>query len=338
MNDFFVGGIVFEPLSNLSINQSSDNDNVQCVNQIRNVNVTQSDLSFPLLGPPPDNSERPKGAEIFLGRLPPTVFEDELVPLLETFGKIWEVRILLNEKSEFGRGFAFATFYDSNVARAVVRNLTNKPLPGHDGVNFSISLSKPHSLVMIKNLPKHKSRAQITRDFEGFFEGMLGVNIWGIEGKPPVLWASLVSGHVFHFPLRLHFSFSASVILSLTPPPPISNRFGKLWCQNAPLDDLSKVKIVYGRKSQNSRSYDGFCDRSVNQSINRQTLRCKCKWPANTGQVNAWLINWLIDWSLIFDSMIIDWLIDLVKKGETLGWIFSFFNSIAAKFLINKAF
>ena len=98
-------------------------------------------------------------------------------------------------------GFAFATFYDSNVARAVVRNLTNKPLPGHDGVNFSISLSKPHSLVMIKNLPKHKSRAQITRDFEGFFEGMLGVNIWGIEGKPPVLWASLVSGMFFisHF-------------------------------------------------------------------------------------------------------------------------------------------
>ncbi|OQV17780.1 putative Heterogeneous nuclear ribonucleoprotein Q [Hypsibius exemplaris] len=145
-------------------------------------------------GPPPDGSERPRGAEIFLGRLPPTVFEDELVPLLETYGKIWEMRILLAEKTELGRGFAFATFYEAKVAQTVVRQLTNKPLPGHPGINFSISLSKPHSLVMIKNLPKNKTRAAITRDFEGFFEGMLGVNIWGVEGRPPVLWASLEFG------------------------------------------------------------------------------------------------------------------------------------------------
>ena len=122
------------------------------------------------------------------------MYEDELVPVLEKFGKLWEVRVLLDEKGESGRGFAFATFYDNSVANNVVRQLTNRPIPGRPGTKWSISLSKPHALVMITNLPKHKTRADLMRDFEGLFEGVLETNIWGIdpEVRPPKLWASLV--------------------------------------------------------------------------------------------------------------------------------------------------
>ncbi|GAV09426.1 hypothetical protein RvY_18972 [Ramazzottius varieornatus] len=147
-------------------------------------------------GPPPDGSERPRNAEIFLGRLPRDMYEDELVPELEKFGKLWEVRVLLDETGELGRGFAFATFYDSSVANNVVRQLTNRPIAGRPGTKWSISLSKPHALVMITNLPKHKTRADLIKDFDGLFEGVLETNIWGIdpEIRPPKLWASLEFG------------------------------------------------------------------------------------------------------------------------------------------------
>ena len=43
-------------------------------------------------------------------------------------------------------------------------------------------------------------------------------------------------------------------------------QFSNFWCQNVPLDILSTVTTVFGRKGQNSWSYDGFCFRSINQS------------------------------------------------------------------------
>ena len=46
-------------------------------------------------------------------------------------------------------------------------------------------------------------------------------------------------------------------------------------------------------------------------------------------------IDRLIDWFLIFDSMISDrrLMVDLVKRGEKFDWIFDFLNSLAAKLL-----
>ena len=52
--------------------------------------------------------------------------------------------------------------------------------------------------------------------------------------------------------------------LSWASPSPSSDF--RFWCQNIPLNVLNTVKIVSGRKSQNSQSRDGFCFRSINQS------------------------------------------------------------------------
>jgi len=48
-------------------------------------------------GPPPDWSDPPpgRGCEVFVGKLPRDCFEDEIVPVFERFGRIYEVIMFL---------------------------------------------------------------------------------------------------------------------------------------------------------------------------------------------------------------------------------------------------
>jgi hypothetical protein len=51
-------------------------------------------------GPPPNWTDFPpnRGCEVFLGKIPRDCFEDELVPLCEKVGKIYEIRLMMDFK------------------------------------------------------------------------------------------------------------------------------------------------------------------------------------------------------------------------------------------------
>lgn len=55
-------------------------------------------------GPPP-----PRGCEVFVGKIPRDMYEDELVPLFDKAGKIYEFRLMM-EFSGANRGYAFVTY------------------------------------------------------------------------------------------------------------------------------------------------------------------------------------------------------------------------------------
>ncbi len=57
--------------------------------------------------------------KIFLGRLPEDLFEDELIPLMEKCGKIYELRVIVDHEG-YNRGFGFVTFCDKDSARNAV--------------------------------------------------------------------------------------------------------------------------------------------------------------------------------------------------------------------------
>lgn len=71
-------------------------------------------------GPPPDWSEGSNppgpGCEIFVGKIPNEVFEDELIPLFEEVGRIWDLRLMIDPISGFNRGFAFITYCNRDDA------------------------------------------------------------------------------------------------------------------------------------------------------------------------------------------------------------------------------
>lgn len=51
----------------------------------------------------------PRGCEVFVGKIPRDMYEDELVPLFERAGRIYEFRLMMEFSGE-NRGYAFIMY------------------------------------------------------------------------------------------------------------------------------------------------------------------------------------------------------------------------------------
>lgn len=56
-----------------------------------------------------------------MGKIPRDLFEDELVPLFEKAGQIWDLRLMMDPLSGLNRGYAFITFCDKDAAQEAVK-------------------------------------------------------------------------------------------------------------------------------------------------------------------------------------------------------------------------
>ena len=76
-------------------------------------------------GPPPDwNGPTPQsGCEIFVGRIPKDVYEDELIILFEKIGKLWDLRLMIDPVSSQSRGYAFITYCNKEDAQKAVQEV-----------------------------------------------------------------------------------------------------------------------------------------------------------------------------------------------------------------------
>lgn len=62
--------------------------------------------------------------KVFIGKLPRDVFEDELIPLCEQVGPIWDLRLMIDPISGYNKGYCFVTYCcqtDSTKACELVR-------------------------------------------------------------------------------------------------------------------------------------------------------------------------------------------------------------------------
>ena len=58
---------------------------------------------------------------MFVGKVPKDMFEDELVPLFEQCGRIWDLRLMMDPLSGANRGYAFIKYCRKEGAEAAVR-------------------------------------------------------------------------------------------------------------------------------------------------------------------------------------------------------------------------
>lgn len=65
----------------------------------------------------------PIGSEIFVGRIPKDVYEDELIPLFEKIGKLWDLRLMIDPLSSQSRGYAFITYCNREDAQKAVQEV-----------------------------------------------------------------------------------------------------------------------------------------------------------------------------------------------------------------------
>jgi heterogeneous nuclear ribonucleoprotein R len=76
-------------------------------------------------GPPPDWTAPPPGpgCEVFCGKIPKQLYEDDLIPVFEKCGIIWDLRLMMDPMSGLNRGFAFITYTNKDEARKAVQEL-----------------------------------------------------------------------------------------------------------------------------------------------------------------------------------------------------------------------
>ncbi|KAL0101778.1 hypothetical protein PUN28_019129 [Cardiocondyla obscurior] len=68
--------------------------------------------------------------EIFVGRIPKTIFEDTLYPLFKTVGEIFQIRLMV-DMAELTRGYCFIMYTNQeNAARAIVQLDEHEIIPG----------------------------------------------------------------------------------------------------------------------------------------------------------------------------------------------------------------
>lgn len=100
----------------------------------------------------------PKGTEVFIGRIPRDVFEDELLPIFESAGQIYKFRLMM-DFSGFNRGFGFAQYTNRAAALNAINLLDQKEIRPKEfiGVVESIDNCK----LSIDNLPPTVTAEQI---------------------------------------------------------------------------------------------------------------------------------------------------------------------------------
>ncbi|XP_015913423.1 heterogeneous nuclear ribonucleoprotein R isoform X2 [Parasteatoda tepidariorum] len=130
-------------------------------------------------GPPPDwDNKSPPGAgcEVFVGKIPKTIFEDELIPVFEKCGQIWDLRLMMDPLTGQNRGYAFITYCNREAAQSAVKQLDNYEIKS--GKNLKVNVSVPNLRLFVGNIPKSKSKDEIFEEFGKLTAGLSEVIIY----------------------------------------------------------------------------------------------------------------------------------------------------------------
>ncbi|XP_056441983.1 RNA-binding protein 47 isoform X4 [Gadus chalcogrammus] len=128
-------------------------------------------------GPPPgwDGQAPPRGCEIFVGKIPRDVYEDELVPVFESVGRIYEMRLMMDFDGK-NRGYAFVMYTQKHEAKRAVRELNNYEV--RPGRLLGVCCSVDNCRLFIGGIPKTKKREEILEEVSKVTEGVLDVIVY----------------------------------------------------------------------------------------------------------------------------------------------------------------
>jgi len=111
-------------------------------------------------GPPPDftGTIPCRGCEVFVGKLPRDCYEDELVPVFESVGKLYEMRLMMDYNGQ-NRGYAFVVYHNKRDAQKCVRTINNYEI--RKGRLLGVCQSVDNCRLFIGGIPKKVKREEI---------------------------------------------------------------------------------------------------------------------------------------------------------------------------------
>uniref|UniRef100_A0A9J8DA51 Heterogeneous nuclear ribonucleoprotein R n=1 Tax=Cyprinus carpio carpio TaxID=630221 RepID=A0A9J8DA51_CYPCA len=131
-------------------------------------------------GPPPEEvftGPQPGiGTEVFVGKIPRDLYEDELVPLFEKAGSIWDLRLMMDPLTGQNRGYAFITFCSKDAAQEAVKLCDNYEI--RSGKYLGVCISVANNRLFVGSIPKNKTRESILEDFGKVTEGLQEVILY----------------------------------------------------------------------------------------------------------------------------------------------------------------
>ena len=139
--------------------------------------ITQENGQRKYGGPPPGWNGRPmpRGAEVFVGKIPRDVFEDELVPVFETVGRIYELRLMMDFDGK-NRGYAFVMFSCKKEAKAAVKKLNNFEI--RKGRMLGVCYSVDNCRLFVGGIPKNKKKDDILKEMDKVTDGVCDVIVY----------------------------------------------------------------------------------------------------------------------------------------------------------------
>ncbi|XP_073952148.1 synaptotagmin binding cytoplasmic RNA interacting protein isoform X7 [Choristoneura fumiferana] len=129
-------------------------------------------------GPPPgwEGGTPGAGCEVFCGKIPKDMYEDELIPLFERCGAIWDLRLMMDPMTGANRGYAFVTFTSRDATLRAVQELDNHEIK--PGKTLRIKVSVPNLRLFVGNIPKSKGKEEILEEFGKLTAGLVEVIIY----------------------------------------------------------------------------------------------------------------------------------------------------------------
>uniref|UniRef100_A0A8C5XLN4 Heteroous nuclear ribonucleoprotein R n=1 Tax=Microcebus murinus TaxID=30608 RepID=A0A8C5XLN4_MICMU len=131
-------------------------------------------------GPPPDSvysGVQPGiGTEVFVGKIPRDLYEDELVPLFEKAGPIWDLRLMMDPLSGQNRGYAFITFCGKEAAQEAVKLCDSYEI--RPGKHLGVCISVANNRLFVGSIPKNKTKENILEEFSKVTEGLVDVILY----------------------------------------------------------------------------------------------------------------------------------------------------------------
>ncbi|XP_028169111.1 heterogeneous nuclear ribonucleoprotein R isoform X4 [Ostrinia nubilalis] len=129
-------------------------------------------------GPPPgwEGGTPGAGCEVFCGKIPKDMYEDELIPLFERCGSIWDLRLMMDPMTGTNRGYAFVTFTTREATQRAVQELDNHEIK--PGKTLRIKISVPNLRLFVGNIPKSKGKEEILEEFGKLTAGLVEVIIY----------------------------------------------------------------------------------------------------------------------------------------------------------------
>lgn len=129
-------------------------------------------------GGPPQNWSGPlptKGSEVFVGKIPRDLTEKDLLPIFESVGPVFEMRLML-ELNGGNRGFAFVTFTTPADASKAIQQLNHYEIRPKRFIGVIRSLD--NCRLFVGGIPKDKTQEDIKVEMSRITDGVVGVILY----------------------------------------------------------------------------------------------------------------------------------------------------------------